>query len=151
MLLKANGRTLRTYLDWEAVKLDLKVGDTIGVSVKSGLLTGDHRIVAGDLPTVTAARVRVLQGMELVTVTPSVRAERNIQVDAGALVLSINDTIAAQTGIQRYDVIYGMNQQPLRSADEVARQLNAVRAGQSFYLFVERAGQHFTIPLRMNQ
>ena len=36
VLVEANGRRLRNYLDWEAVKLDLHVGDAVDVSVRSG-------------------------------------------------------------------------------------------------------------------
>ena len=36
VLVEANGRRLRNYLDWEAVKLDLHVGDAVQVAVRSG-------------------------------------------------------------------------------------------------------------------
>ena len=148
VLLRANGRTLRTYLDWEAVKLDLKVGDAITVTTASG----DHRIITGDLPTVTAARVQVLKGMDLVTVTPAVRAERGVTNQfGGAVVVQIKPDIAAQTGIQKDDVIFGINQQPLKTADDVAKALGAVRAGQMFLLHIERNGRDASVQLRMNQ
>jgi serine protease Do len=152
VLLRANGRTLRTYLDWEAVKLDLKVGDAIIVSTKSGATTSDHRIVTGDLPTVAAGKVRVLQGLDLVTVTAAVRAERNIRnAFGGAVVFKIQPDIAAQTGIQADDVIFGINQQPLKTADDVAKALSAVRTGQMFILRIERNGHDAPVQLRMNQ
>ncbi len=150
VLIKANGRTLRTYLDWEAVKLDLKVGQTITVSVRSGATTSDKRIVTGDLPTLNATRVRVLQGTDLVTVTPAIRAERHINSETGALVISIRPEITAQTGLQSGDVIFGINQRVLRTAEEVSRELGAVKAGQIFYLYIERGGQRGSLPLRMN-
>jgi len=153
VMVTANGQPLRTYLDWEAAKLDLKVGDAINVSVRSGGTLSDHRIVTGDLPTLTAARVTVLQGMELVTVTAAVRSERGIRNQyGGALVLQIQPDIALGTGIQKGDVIYGIDQRPLKSADEVAQALKAVRPGQAFYVYVERQGQQLPpFPLRMNQ
>ena len=151
VLLRANGKVLRTYLDWEAVKLDLKVGEAITVSAKSGATTNEHHIVTGDLPTVTAGKVRVLQGMDLVTVTPAVRAERNIQIADGALVLKINKDISDQTGIEQGDVIFGLNQQQMHTAEAVSKALGAVRTGQVFYLSIERAGRRGQIPLRMNQ
>ena len=151
MLLKANGRRLRTFLDWEAVKLDLKVGDPIAVTLRSGAATSEHHIVTGDLPTVTAGKVRVLQGLDLITVTPAVRAERSIVTTAGALVYHIQPDISEQTGIQAGDVITGINQQPLRTADDVAKALGAVRAGQMFILWLERGGQTGNVQLRMNQ
>ena len=151
VLTKANGRVLRTFLDWEAVKLDLKVGDAIVVTTRSGGSTSEHRIITGDLPTVTASRVRVLQGLDLITLTPAVRAERNIVASSGALVYSIQPAISQQTGIQAGDVIIGINQQPLRTADEVAKTLGAMRPGQMFILRLERGGQRGDIQLRMNQ
>ncbi len=152
VLVAANEHPLRTYLDWEAVKLDLKVGDVITVSAKSGATVSARRIVTGDLPTVTAARVQVLRGMDLVTVTPAVRAERNVTNQfGGALIVKIQPDIATQFGIQKGDVIYGINQQPLKTADEVAKALGAVRAGQMFILRIERNGRDASVQLRMDQ
>ena len=39
VLVEANGRRLRNYLDWEAVKLDLHVGDGVELSVRTGNAT----------------------------------------------------------------------------------------------------------------
>ncbi len=64
-LVEANGRRLRNYLDWEAVKLDLHVGDAVELSVRSGRETTRRRVVTGDLPTVTAEKFTVLQELEL--------------------------------------------------------------------------------------
>ena len=36
ILVEANGRRLRNYLDWEAVKLDLHVGDAVVVRIERG-------------------------------------------------------------------------------------------------------------------
>jgi S1-C subfamily serine protease len=81
-----------------------------------------------------------------------VRAERNVlNPNGGALVYNIKPDIADQTGIQKGDVIFGIDQRPLRTADEVAQALKAVRPGQAFYLIIERDGRRVPIPLRMNQ
>jgi serine protease Do len=151
ILLRANGRPLRTFLDWEAAQLDLNVGDPIVVTVRAGGVTADHRIITGDLPTVTANRVRVLKGLDLITVTPAVRVERNVVSQAGALVVRVEPDIAAQIGVEVGDVIIGIDQQPLRTAEEVSRALAAVRPGQIFILRLERGGQRGDIQLRMNQ
>ena len=148
VLVRANDRPLRTYLDWEAVKLNLKVGDPITVAIKSG---GERRVVTSDLPSLTAAQVTVLQGMQLVTVTPAIRSERNVGNQwGGALVYKVPPELAAQTGIQSGDVIFGMNNNPLRSADEVAAAIKTVRPGAQFVLYLERQGQRFTVPLQLN-
>jgi serine protease Do len=151
ILVKANGRQMRTFLDWEAVLLDLNVGDPIAVTVRSAGVTSDRRIVTADLPTVSAPRVRVLQGLDLITVTPAVRAERSISSSSGALIYHIQPDIASQTGLAAGDVIVGIDQRRLATADDVARALAAERAGQVFYLWIERNHQLTRLPLRMNQ
>jgi serine protease Do len=151
VLLTANGRPLRTYLDWEVATLDLKVGDIVTVSVRSGNTTSDRRIVTSNLPTLTANKVRIMQGLDLVTVTPAVQAERGLKVASGALVYSIKPDIAAQTGIAEGDVIIGINQQALNNADDVAKALGGVKAGQPFYLWIDRNGARGPLTLRLNQ
>ncbi len=128
--MEANGRRLRNYLDWEAVKLDLHVGDAVDVSVRNGSTTGRRRIVTGDLPTVSAEKITVLQDLQLVNVTPAIQAERGIRSDRGALIFRISPQVSRATGLQSGDVIVGVNRSPVRSASEVSDLLN-VRPGRS--------------------
>jgi serine protease Do len=141
VLTAANGRTLRNFLDWEAVKLDLAVGDTIGVSVRRDTRTVTRRVRTGDLPTVTATRVSVLQGVDLVTVTPGVRGERSLRAERGALIVRITPEVRRQTGLTEGDVIIGLNRTPVTSAEDAARLLQSIRPRQAFRLYFERNGQ----------
>src|SRR6185312_3566090 len=109
VLVEANGRRLRNYLDWEAVKLDLHVGDAVELSVRGGGGTVRRRIVTGDLPTVTAEKVTVLQDLQLVNVTPQIQAERGIRSEHGALIFRISPEVSRATGLQEGDVIVGIN------------------------------------------
>lgn len=141
VLTKANNRALRNYLDWEAVKLDLQVGDAVQLSVRRD---GRDRLVTlktGDLPTTAAMKVTVLKDLELVTLTPQVRAERNVQSDAGALIFSIAKTLSQATGLVQGDVIVGMNRKRITNADEVREVIQTLRSGQPLRVFLERAGQ----------
>ncbi len=140
VLVEANGRRLRNYLDWEAVKLDLHVGDTVGLSVRSGGGTVRRRIVTGDLPTVTAAKVTVLQDLQLINVTPQVRAERGIRSERGALIFRISPQVSRATGLEEGDVIVGINRTAVRDAEQVEDLLN-VRSGEVIRVYVEREGQ----------
>src|SRR5215210_2689670 len=72
VLVEANGRQLRNYLDWEAVKLDLHVGDAVDLRVRGGTAEARRRIVTGDLPTVTAEKYTVLRDLQLISVSPAV-------------------------------------------------------------------------------
>ena len=140
ILVEANGRRLRNYLDWEAVKLDLHVGDAVQLRIKQGTGTRALRIVTGDLPTVTAARVSVLKGLDLVSVDPSVQAERNLRADRGALVYRITDEVQRATGLQEGDVILFINRTAVTSAAQVASLLESMRSGQVFRITFERQG-----------
>ncbi|HEY3012467.1 MAG TPA: trypsin-like peptidase domain-containing protein [Gemmatimonadales bacterium] len=140
VLIQANGRRLRNYLDWEAVKLDLHVGDAVDVVVRSGDNTVRRRVVTGDLPTVTAEKITVLQDLQLINVTPAIQAERGIRSERGALIFRISPQVSRATGLETGDVILAINRSPVRNASEVADLLN-VRPGQVIRIYVERDGQ----------
>ncbi|MCL4864490.1 MAG: trypsin-like peptidase domain-containing protein, partial [Gemmatimonadales bacterium] len=142
VLIEANGRPLRNFLDWEAVKLDLRVGDAVEVRVREGnrpVVT--RRIVTADLPTVTAEKVSVLRGIQLITVTPAIRSERRIASEQGALVFRIQPDIARTTGLRDGDVIVAINRTAVASAAQVSQLLGAIRPRQNFRLVFERGGQ----------
>lgn len=142
VLVEANGRPLRNFLDWEAVKLDLHVGDEVQVMVREGTRAPvARRIRTADLPTVTAERVSVLQGLELITVTPAVRSERRIRSEQGALVFRVQPEIARATGLRDGDVIVAINRTSVTSAAQLSQLLGALRPRQNFRLVFERGGQ----------
>ncbi len=140
VLVQANGRRLRNYLDWEAVKLDLHVGDAVDLSVRSGGGTVRRHIVTGDLPTVTAEKVTVLQDLQLVNVTPQIQAERGIRSDRGALIYHISPQVSSATGLHEGDVIVGINGAAVRAASQVEDLLN-VRSGEVIRVYIERDSQ----------
>jgi serine protease Do len=140
VLVEANGRKLRNYLDWEAVKLDLHVGDAVELAVRSGSGTVRRRIVTGDLPTVAAEKITVLQDLQLINITPAVQAERGIRSPQGALIFRISPQVSRATGLQGGDVILAINRSQVRSASEVSSLLN-VRPGQVIRIYLEREGQ----------
>ena len=139
VLIEANGRRLRNYLDWEAVKLDLHVGDAVQVAVRGEGVASSRRIVTGDLPTVTAEKITVLQDLQLINVTPAVQAERSIRSDQGALIFRLSPAVSRATGLRPGDVILAVDRTPVRNASEVSGLLN-VRPGQVLRIYVEREG-----------
>src|SRR2546425_2699456 len=81
--------------------LDTGPGDTLSVSFRHG--EGESRsarLLVTDFPTTLAEKVAVLGGMKVVTVTPAVRAERNIQSDHGALIYDLPDDMEEATGLR---------------------------------------------------
>lgn len=142
VLIEANGRRLRNYLDWESVKLDLRVGDAVDVRIRNSTATRLVRIQTADLPSLTAAKVTVLRGIDLISVTPGIQGERGVRADQGALIYRITPEVRQATGLQEGDVIVAINRSPVTSAKQVADFLESSRSRQVFRLTLERAGQY---------
>jgi S1-C subfamily serine protease len=141
VMVSANGRKLRTWLDWEAVKLDVAVGDTVQVELRSATGVTRRRIRTDELPSVTAEKVVVVKDLELVTVTPAIRAERRLAADRGALIYRITDQAARVTGLQAGDVILAINNTRIEGAGEVGSAFDRLRSTRGFRLFFERDGR----------
>jgi serine protease Do len=139
VLVEAAGRPLRNYLDWEAVKLDLRVGDAVALSVRQGGRTSARKLVTGDLPTVAAEKVTVLRDLQLVNVTPAIQAERGLRSEHGALIFRIAPQVTQATGLQAGDVIVGINRTPVRTAAQVGDLLQS-RSG-ALRVYFERDGE----------
>ena len=122
------------------MKLDLHVGDAVDLSVRSGRREVQRRVVTGDLPTVTAEKYTVLEDLELITVTPAIRAERGIRSEEGVLIFRISPQVSRATGLREGDVIVGINRSAVRAASQVEELLN-VRSGEVIRVYLERDGQ----------
>jgi serine protease Do len=141
ILVQANGRRLRNYLDWEAVKLDLHFGDAVDVRMKRGSNEETRMFTTGDLPTSTATKVTVLRGLEVVTVTPSIQTERGLRNSKGALILRVTDEVGRATGLQNDDVILAINRTLITSAKQVADVIGSFGSQEAFRIYFERGGQ----------
>jgi serine protease Do len=142
VLIEANGRRLRNFLDWEAAKLDLHVGDSVRLRLRQGTSTVDRLIVTGDLPTVTSEKVSVLRGIDLITVSPGVRSERGLRSDQGALIFRITPQIAQATGLRDGDVIIAVNRTIIRRAEDVSQMFSNAPPRQPIRVHIERDGQY---------
>jgi serine protease Do len=83
--------------------------------------------------------VDALQNLQLVTLTPGIRAERSIRSEQGALIVSLTDA-ARQAGLQEGDVILQINRIRVRTAEDAARLLQGLD-GRGAVVFLERGGQ----------
>ena len=145
VILRAGQRAIRNAFDWQAELLDLRVGDDIPLRVRRGSREFDATVSVRDLPEVGAPRVQVLRELELVTVTPAIRAERAIRSAVGALILQVGPQTADQLGVQPGDVIVQVNRTPISSAQDVAKALDYFAGRGAIRLFFERAGNvYFT-------
>ena len=143
-ILRAGARPLRNPFDWQAVVLDLRVGDPITLTVRRGNRELPISITVADLPEVGAEKVEVLRELQLVTVTPAIRVERNLQTRQGALIYQVTDRISRDLGLQAGDVIVQINNYPIASADEAARAIDVFGSRGPVRMFFERGGRVYS-------
>jgi len=135
-LLRVNGRALTGPLDFEGALLDLRSGDHLEILVEGR--SQSILLEAEQFPSITAERVTVLRDLELVTVTPEIRGEQDISSEQGALVTGVSDQLSRQLGIMVGDVIIGIDQIIVASADQVASIFDSLGGSGRITLHFER-------------
>ncbi len=138
-LVAVQDRRIKSPLDWEAELFDVSPGDRLAVTVRDR--DGRERQVGLDveeLPSVRAARVEVLEGLELITLTPAIRAERGLRNGEGALIVDVSDQVTRVTGLRRGDLIIAINRQPAENAEDVARMLDYLAGRGAIRVYYER-------------
>jgi serine protease Do len=143
VILREGARVIHNPFDWQAALLDLRVGSPARLHIRRGSREMDVDVNVGDLPEVTAPKVQVLRELELVSVTPAIASERGLRNATGALVYNISPFIADQTGLAQGDVILQINNMPIRTAQDVARAIDAYGGRSYLQLIVQRKGQLF--------
>jgi serine protease Do len=138
-ILEANGRRLAAPLDWEDLLMDLRPGDQVTLVLEGA--PEPVRVRAGVSPSITAERVRALRDLELITLTPQVRAERRIASETGAVIVSLSDAIRSQLGFEEGDVIVQINNTRVGTANEAADLLNRLQPGR-VRIVIERGGSY---------
>jgi serine protease Do len=141
-LVRAGRRTLRNPFDWETVLVDLRPGESVPLAVRRGGREVALTLRAADLPEVTAPKVTVLRELQLVTLTPAIRAERRVQASSGAVVYQVTPRVAQELGLEPGDVIVQVNRTPVQSADDVARAVDYYAPRGPIRLVFERGGRY---------
>ena len=144
VLLRVDNRVIRNPFDWEAARLDLRVGQRVNLRVRRGSREMDVAVTVQDLPEVTAPKVQVLRDLQLATVTPVIRAERGIRSAGGALILRAGQRTSDDLGIQPGDVIVQINQARITSAEDAARALDYYGGRGAIRMILERAGSLYS-------
>ncbi len=120
VLVSLNNSRIRSPLDWEIALLDAGIRGTVNVRYRRGPNDRNVSLRVEELPSERAERVEVLRGLELVTVSQQIAQERNLQVDAGALIIDVDEATARVTGFRRGDVIIAINRRQVRDTNEAA-------------------------------
>ncbi|MFL5630915.1 MAG: trypsin-like peptidase domain-containing protein [Gemmatimonadaceae bacterium] len=140
VIVRSRNRTLRNPYDWYAELLELRVGESDSIVVRRGSREIPISVQVVDLPDVNAPRVTVLREIELITVTPPIRAQYQIQSRQGALVNRVSERVQQQIALQAGDVIVQINRTPITNAEAVNRILTTYGRG-GIRMYFERGGQ----------
>lgn len=143
-ILRSRGKALRNVFDWEAERLDLRVGETIPLVVRREGREFTVNVTVADLPEVSAPRVTVLRELELVSLTPAIRAERGFRSTRGALVVRASDRIQNEIGLQEGDLIVQINRTTIGEAADVSRAFDYYGGRSGLRLVFERRGYFYT-------
>ena len=144
VFVQSRDRLLHNPYDWEAERLELRVGEDVLLVVRRGNQQMKVSVRVADLPEVNAPKVTVLKEIQLVTLTPAIRAERNIRRTNGALIQAVSQRVAEQLGIQAGDVILQVNRVPIADAQTAARAIDYYSGRGAIVMYVERGGQVYT-------
>jgi serine protease Do len=141
VLVAADDAALRTFLDWEAVKLDVEPGDPLAVRLRHAGQLRSVTLKVDELPTSRAEKVAVLGDMQLVTITPAVQQERGVKSARGALIYRIGQETQDATGLEPGDVIIQINREHVSSAEETRRAFRNAAGRTPVRVYFERGGQ----------
>jgi serine protease Do len=140
VITRVRTRTVRNRFDWDAALLDLRVGEQVPLVVRRGGSDVSVTVTIADLPEVSAPKVEVLREMELVTLTPAIRAERGVRSPRGALIYRASERVTAELGMSPGDVIVQINRTPVTSAEDVTRALDYYAGKGTIRVFFEHEG-----------
>ena len=149
MIVQSRDRAVRNAYDWEAELLEMHVGEDAELRVRRGTRERAVKVRVADLPEVSAQKVAVLKEIELLTLTPAIRAERSVRAGQGAVVYKVSERVADELGIQTGDVIVQVNRTAVSGAQQAGRLLESMTGRGPIRMIVERGGFLFTIDFQI--
>lgn len=140
VILTLDGKPVRGALDWEIGLLDAGVNGRVAVELQR---SGERLALSLEIeerPSESAERVEALRGLRLVSVTPGIAVERDLTVDAGAMIVEVDGPLARRTGMRENDVIVAINRREVRTAEQARDRLLEAAASGWVELFISRQG-----------
>ncbi|MBV6520853.1 MAG: hypothetical protein MNPFHGCM_00972 [Gemmatimonadaceae bacterium] len=148
-IVRAGRHAVRNVFEWEAQRLNMRVGDTVPLTVLRGGREITLDVTVADLPEVNAPKVTVMREIQVVTITPAIAAEKQLRTTRGALVVSVSDRIRDEIGLQEGDAIVQINQFQIQQASDVNRALEQYGGRSVIRLLFERRGLLYTTDFRI--
>jgi serine protease Do len=149
VIVRSRDRQIRNPYDWEAELLELRVGETAELTVRRSNREERITVRVRDLPEVSAEKVAVLRELELVSLSPAIRAERGLRSTQGAVVYRVTDRVSQDLGIRAGDLIIQVNRTPVTDAPSAARALEYYIGRGPITMFFERNGTIYSTDFRI--
>jgi serine protease Do len=149
VITRLGARNINNPFDWDAALLDLRVGEQAQITLRRDGRPVTLTASVKEVPDASASKVEVLQGLELVTLTPALRTQRRLSAEAGAVVFNISRAASGATGLQTGDVIIQINQAEIRTADEAKQALDYYSRGYIQMIFLRGDQLYRSQPFRI--
>jgi len=149
VIVQSRDRVVRNAYDWEAELLEMRVGEEAEVRIRHNGRERTVSVRVADLPEVAAQKVAVLKEIELVTLTPAIRAERGIRSGQGAVVYKVSARVAEELGVQAGDVIVQVNRSAVTDAQQAGRLLESLTGRGPIRMIIERGGALYPIDFQI--
>jgi serine protease Do len=146
VIVRSRDRVLRNGYDWEAEQLELRVDETVPLVVRRSGREFQARVKVADRPEANAQRVSVLKEIELIDLTPAIRAERGVRSPRGALVVKVSPQVTENLGVLAGDVVIQIATNELgyvdiKDARSAAQLLEKLSGRGVIRMVLERQGQ----------
>jgi S1-C subfamily serine protease len=148
LLLAAGGTRIDGPMDWEIALLDAGVGSEVRVRFRRDEEARTTSVAVEEPPSTQAERVEVLRGLELVSVTPQIAGERDLGVERGALIVSLDREVARATRMREGDVILAVNRREVADADDAAQLFREADGRIQVWLYRDGASLITTFGVR---
>ena len=140
ILVQLNDEAILGPVDWSVALNDTPVNSEVTLGfIRSGSV---RRVTleVDEIPSQRAERIQVVEGLEVIDVTPEIAVERSLALEHGALITNIGRDARAISGLNVGDVILGINRNEVTSAADVAELIGYYAGGRIVVTFV-RAGR----------
>jgi serine protease Do len=158
VILKFDNKEVATSNELPRIVASTKPGAKVAVQVWRKGEKKDLQIVVGETPDERTAKrsapakkgsseALTKLGLTALELTPDQRKELNV---ANGVLVENAEGIAAKAGIRRGDVIQAVNNQEVKSVDELNRLLSPGDRARTVALLVKRGDGSIYIPLKLN-
>ena len=150
-IVSAGSRPIRNVFDWEAQRLNMRVGESVPLTIARDGRQRTVTVTVADLPEVSAPRVTVLRELQLTTLTPAIRSQRGYRNTRGAVIVEVSDRVREDLGVQEGDLIVQINRTPIEQATDVARAFEYYGGRSVLRMVLERQGFMFIREFEIRQ